>query len=448
MLKITNSLTGKQEIFNPKHEGRVNLYVCGITPYDFAHIGHGRCYVTFDLLYRLLRFLDYDVTYCRNFTDIDDKLLLKAHEEFGDASRCKEVADRFIAAYHQDMKALNCIDPDYQPRVTEFIPQIIQFIQGLIDKGAAYEKNGSVYFKVRGAQNYGKLSKQEIDALCAGSRVHVDDEKEDPLDFALWKKDEPHVSFESPWGLGRPGWHIECSAMSRAIFKDTIDIHGGGMDLIFPHHENEIAQSEALYDEQFVNYWMHNAFVRINQEKMSKSLGNFFTLKQVFEQFDPMVIRFYFLKHHYRGPLDFAFDDIHAAEKAYKKLVSFFADVDIPVLDDVDTVANNLVVDKILDCLVDDMNTSGAFGVIFEKMPVLDNDSHAKALVKYFIVHVLGLTLKPLQEKHVEITHEIKQLMQAREEARLQKNWQKADAIRDQLRDLGVDIHDQKLEKK
>lgn len=442
MLRITNSLTGQKEPFIPLIAGRVNLYVCGITPYDFSHIGHGRCYVVFDMVYRYLSFLGYHVAYCRNFTDIDDKLLAKAQAEFGDASRYAEIADRYITAYHKDMDTLNCLPPHHEPRVTETIPQIIEFVQGLIDNGSAYELDGSVYFRVRLFDGYGKLSKQDINDLRTGARVDVDTKKEDPLDFALWKADHPSVSYESPWGYGRPGWHIECSAMARDYFQNSLDIHGGGMDLIFPHHENEIAQSESLYPKPCVRYWMHNAFVRINKEKMSKSLDNFFTLQDIFKDYDPMVIRFYFLKHYYRGPLDFSFDDLQAAEKTYKRLINLFADTPEMKLQD---SKGEMVVQSMSDCLADDFNTSGLFGVLFESLEILEHSHRAKSAVKTFLVHVLGLPLLPMLEKKVQITPDIQMLIDARIQARFDKDWQKADEIRQKLQELGVELHDKKI---
>lgn len=444
MLLFTNTLTRKKEAFKNQNGNKVSMYVCGITPYDFAHIGHGRCYVTFDFVYRLLTFLGYDVTYCRNYTDIDDKILKRSEQELKDIERYSEITSKYISEFEDDMKRLDCHEPHVQPRVTEMIPEIVQFIQDLIDKGSAYEHDGSVYFKVSSFQEYGKLSKQDIKELQSGARVEVQEGKDNPLDFALWKKDDK-VGFDSPWGQGRPGWHIECSAMAQHIFKGTVDIHGGGMDLIFPHHENEIAQSESLYDYQFVNYWLHNAFVQLNKEKMSKSLGNFFTLQDLFEKFDPMVIRFYFLKHHYRNPLDFAFDDVQAAQTTYKRLVAFFKDVCIKSVHNVELVKQNYVVEDMLQALQDDLNTSQALGILFEKLPALQKDDHAKALVKYFLVEVFGLTLKPLAEKKVIITPEIKQMIEQREQARKDKNFKLADELRDKLQEMGVELKDQKL---
>lgn len=445
MLRITNSLTGQKEPFQPTIPGKVKLYVCGITPYDFSHIGHGRCYVVFDMIYRYLSFLGFDVRYCRNFTDIDDKLLRKAEQEFNDASRYSEIAQRYIAAYHQDMQALNCLSPNHEPRVTQTIPQIIAFVQGLIANGSAYELDGSVYFRVRNFAEYGKLSKQDINDLRAGARIDVDDKKEDPLDFALWKADHESVSFISPWGFGRPGWHIECSAMAHDYFQGAVDIHGGGMDLLFPHHENEIAQSESLYPAPFVKYWMHNAFVRINKEKMSKSLNNFFTLKDILKDFDPMVLRFYFMKHYYRGPLDFSIEDLQVAEKTYKRLVKEFAGVEVDLGADLESLKSNGVVQAMSDCLADDFNTSGLFGVLFESLDNLQHDAKAKAQVKYFLVQVMGLTLQPIAEKTVEVTDDIQKLIDARLQARADKNWKLADEIRDQLVALGVQVQDKKI---
>lgn len=444
MIKITNTLTGKKEQFVPLEQHKVLLYVCGITPYDFAHVGHGRVYVTFDVLVRTLRLLGYEVSYCRNYTDIDDKLLHKAAQEFSDETKYLEVANRYIRAYEQDMQALNCVTPTYQPRVTQTIPEIIAFVAGLIENGKAYEVNGDVYFRIASFPEYGKLSKQKLDELRSGARVEVNDVKEDPLDFALWKAEASGASWSSPWGTGRPGWHIECSAMANKFLGQHIDIHAGGMDLIFPHHENEIAQTEGLFETQFAQYWMHNAFVRINKEKMSKSLGNFFTLRQVFEQFDPMVVRFYYLSHHYRAPLDFAFDDIVAVQKSYQRLAKFFASFERA---SVIEVHKSDVVQKMLEFVCDDLNTPGMFGVLFENLPLLQNDPVQASIVKAFLIDILGLSLQPLPEKAVEITPEIEKLLAEREGARAAKNWAQADALRDTLKQLGYDVQDKKIMK-
>ena len=445
MLKLTNTLSGKKETFTSREPNKVGMYVCGITPYDYAHLGHGRVYVIFDLLYRVLRFLGYDVTYVRNFTDIDDKLLKRAQQELGDEARFGQIAEKFIAAYHEDMAQLGCFAPTHEPRVTEMIPEIIQFVQGLIEKGNAYVANGDVYYAVRSFSDYGKLSKRNIDDLRVGARVQVSDIKKDPLDFALWKATPEGTFWKSPWGYGRPGWHIECSVMVRQLLGDHIDIHAGGMDLIFPHHENEIAQSEGLLGPTFVNYWLHNAFVQINKEKMSKSLGNFFTLRQIFEQFDPMVVRYYILAHHYRVPLDFSFEDLEAAKKTYRRLVAVFEQVDCSSVS-LKELKEYPIVSQMLAFLLDDLNTSGMLGVVHKNINLLTESPEQLCAAKKFIQMVLGLPLKPLPERAVEITPEIAKLLQEREKARQEKDWATADTLRDKLQALGVDLRDTKID--
>lgn len=438
-LSITNTLTRQKMAFvtlKPKH---VLMYVCGITPYDFAHVGHGRVYVTFDILYRLLKFLGYKVTYCRNFTDIDDKLLNKAAKELGDAMRYQEIAQKFIAAYHTDMSNLQCLAPDYEPYVTKTIPEIIAFIEKLIQNGKAYVANGSVYYSVRAFPEYGKLSKQNLEELTAGARVAVDPEKHDPLDFALWKAEDAGKFWPSPWGWGRPGWHIECSAMATTYLGPQIDIHGGGQDLTFPHHENEIAQSEGINPSPFAKYWMHNAFVQINQEKMSKSLGNFLTLHEIFEQFDPMVLRYYFANHNYQTPLDFSLDELQKVQKSYQRLCLALAEYDSSNVSD-EKLHNSAIVTKMLTFLCDDLNTSGMFGVVFENLNSLSPDE--KTNLKSFLQQVIGLKMTPLAEKQADITPEIAKLIAKRAAARAAKDWKTADAIRDELVRLGVAIHD------
>jgi len=445
MIKITNTLTGKKEIFKSLEQNKAKMYVCGVTPYDDAHVGHGRVAVIFDLLYRLLKFLQYDVTYCRNFTDIDDKLLKKAQEQLGDQLRYKQIADRYIDMYREDVKKLNCLDPDSEPRVTEHIESIITFIQGLIDSGHAYIANGDVYFSIGSFSNYGKLSKHNLADLRAGSRVQVSGIKKDPLDFVLWKGNDTGDFWKSPWGYGRPGWHIECSVLANKFLGKQIDIHGGGMDLIFPHHENEIAQSEAFNKKRFVNYWLHNAFVRIDKEKMSKSLGNFFTLRQVFEQFDPMVLRFYFLNHHYRAPLDFSFDQMEGMEKSYKKLCAVFDQVVCNKEITRSDMTKDSIVKQMLTFLRDDLNTSGMFGILFEHLRDIKKNPGQACVIKKFIQEVLGLTLEPLKEKEIAITPEIQKLIDERSRARAAKDWAKADEIRDKLIKMGIKIGDKKL---
>lgn len=439
-LKLKNTLTNEKETFTPQIDNKVGMYICGITPYDYAHVGHGRCYVTFDVLCRLLQELGYDVTYCRNFTDIDDKLIARAEKEYQDPVRYIDVAQRFIDAYHEDMQSLNCQTPQHEPRVTQTIPEIIAFVQGLIEKGHAYEANGSVYFSVESFKDYCKLSKRDVEELRAGARVQVNDEKRNPLDFALWKAEPGNNFWQSPWGHGRPGWHIECSVMAKKFLGETIDIHGGGMDLIFPHHENEVAQSEALHGHEFARFWLHNAFVQINKEKMSKSLGNFFTLRHVFEQFDPMVVRFMFLNHHYRSPLDFSFDDLQVAEKTYRRLCKVFADTESAQK----LAMHNPTIKRMMEFLCDDLNTTGMFGVVFEHLKEIQENRELRESVQYILSKILGLTLVPLPEKKVEITPEIQELIDARVQARAAKDWARADEIRDKLKDLGYEAQDKK----
>lgn len=449
-VSLTNTLTGKKKIFVPRVPGAVALYVCGVTPYDYAHIGHGRCYTTFDMLYRLLNKLGYAVTYIRNFTDIDDKLLTRAEKEYGNKFEYTKVASRYIDAYTQDMAQLGCVVPTHEPRVTGSIQEIITFIAGLVANGHAYVVNGDVYYRVRSFADYGKLSHRNIDDLKVGARVAVAHQKEDPLDFALWKSEDPGTFWESPWGAGRPGWHIECSAMAHHYLGETIDIHGGGMDLIFPHHENEIAQSEGLFGVPFANCWVHNAFVRINQEKMSKSLGNFFTLRQIFERFDPMVVRYYFLMHHYRNPLDFAWDDVESAQKSYQRLCKLLASVDaalvttLAALVQETAVAQRHVIESMINFLCDDLNTSGMFGVIFEQATAITAHPPLAAAVKAILQQVVGLSMAPLAEKEQVVTPEITALLAEREAARAAKNWALADKARDHLRELGYEVQDKK----
>jgi len=443
MLKITNTLTGKKEFFTSIKPNAVDLYVCGVTPYDYAHLGHGRVYVIFDMLFRLLRASGYRVDYCRNFTDIDDKLLTKAKEKFGDQNRYKEIADTFIRSFQEDMHALNCLPPTYEPKVTQTIPEIITFIEGLVANGKAYVVGGDVYYHIPSFSAYGKLSKQKLEDLCVGARVEQNIEKKDPLDFALWKSEPDGQFWASPWGWGRPGWHIECSAMAEKYLGSHIDIHAGGMDLIFPHHENEIAQSEGLSGHTFANYWMHNAFVRIDKEKMSKSLGNFFTLRDVFGKFDPMVIRFYYLNHYYRAPLDFSFEDIAAVQKSYEKLCRVFQDCQAPAYEN--TFAHESpIIQKMLEFLYDDLNTPGMLGVLFENLTLLQHDKDQACKVKAFLQGILGLTLQPLAKEELVITPEIESLLAQRDAARVNKDWAQADALREQLKLLGYEIQDKK----
>lgn len=448
MLKITNTLTGKKEDFISQQKHKMTMYVCGVTPYDVAHIGHGRCYVSFDVFYRLLKYLDYDVRYCRNITDIDDKILNRAQERFGSRLKYAQVTEPLIQAFREDLERLNCLPPDFEPRVTDNIDAIITFIANLIDAGKAYQADGDVYFAIREYPAYGSLSKHNIEDLRAGVRIEVNEKKRDPLDFALWKSEPAGEFWDSPWGYGRPGWHIECSALAAKFLGEHIDLHAGGLDLMFPHHENEIAQSEALYGAPFARYWMHNGLVKVNGEKMSKSLGNFFTLRDVFAQFDPVVIRYYFLTHHYRAPIDFSIQALTVAQRSYQRLARVFAS---PICDPVKALRFALphteIIDACMDFLTDDLNTPGMFGVLFEHLEHLKAHLDELCQVKAFMHEVLGLEFKLLPETEVTITPEIAALLEEREQARVAKNYARADEIRDRLRDLGYQVQDKKLSK-
>ncbi|MCL4361527.1 cysteine--tRNA ligase [Candidatus Dependentiae bacterium] len=439
-LRLTNTLTGLKEQFVPLEQKNVKMYVCGITPYDYAHIGHARVYVTFDVLFRLLKFLNYNVTYVRNFTDVDDKLINRAIKEYKDASKYIEIAQKYIADFHEQMKKLNCLNPTFEPKVTENIKEIIEFIEQLISLGKAYVVGGDVYYSIGTFSSYGKLSKRTREDVSAGARVEIREEKRDPSDFALWKS-STDVGWQSPWGLGRPGWHIECSAMAKKYLADRIDIHGGGMDLIFPHHENEIAQTEGLTGFTFAKYWLHNAFVTVNQEKMSKSLGNFVTLNDIFKKIDPVILRFYFLNHHYRTPIDFSYEALQGFSKAYHRLCIAFENIKAEKFNF--NEESDSVITKILDFSCDDMNIPGMFGVIFDNLKEIQNPKIA-GKVKFLLQEILGLPLIVI-EKHIEITPEIQALLHEREKARIEKNWSKSDEIRDKLKELGYDVHDKKL---
>lgn len=429
----------------------VTMYVCGITPYDYAHLGHGRCYVTFDILYRLLDFIGYKVIYCRNFTDIDDKIIKKAEVEFQDPSKYMLLSDKFIDAYEQDMQKLNCLAPTCQPRVTENIAEIVHFIEILLNKGHAYISQSGVYYRVQSFKDYGKLSKRNLNELKVGARVEAREDKENPLDFALWKNvDLVSPGWQSPWGYGRPGWHIECSALIKKYLGITIDIHGGGMDLIFPHHENEIAQSRAAFDKPLAKYWVHNAFILLNKEKMSKSLGNFFTLRDVFAKFDPMLLRYYLLTHYYRSPIEFSFDDIITVSKSYQKLIKFFENIQSKTMEDLKNIYydNNLLI-ELLEALLLDLNTPKFFGILFQNLKNIEQSQDIMEAVKALIKNILGLTLEPLiifkTKRDIEITPEIQNLIDQREQARKLKDWAKADQVRQQLIDMGYEIHDKKI---
>jgi cysteinyl-tRNA synthetase len=378
-LVVFNTLGNRKEEFIPSKEGEIKMYVCGITAYDLCHLGHARATIVFDFIFRYLLFLGYNVSYIRNFTDIDDKIIDRALEEKVDFS---VISERYIEAFKEDMSRLGLLLPTHEPRATEHIPEIIAMVGDLVEKGYAYEVGGDVYYAVDKIIDYGKLSGKKVEELIAGARVGVDERKRNPLDFALWKKSKAgEPSWESPWGPGRPGWHIECSAMSMKHLGDSFDIHGGGKDLIFPHHENEIAQSEGATGKPFVKYWIHNGFVNIDREKMSKSLGNYFTIREVLEKFHPEVIRFFFASNHYRSPIDFSDKSIREAKAGLDRLYNFYGrnlrlrEAGISEIDENDAIAflenseRAPLIDlrrKFENAMNDDFNTAAALGFIFD----------------------------------------------------------------------------------
>lgn len=448
-IKLTNTLTKKKEPLACLTPEPIKLYICGITPYNISHIGHGRVYVSFDVLVRLLRFLGHQVTYVRNVTDIDDKLINKALDEHQDVYKYKEIADHFTTLFQEDMHQLNCLVPNHEPRVTECIPEIITFIQGLIDKKHAYVIDNDVYFDISSFPPYGALSGRKLDDLAAGARVEINEQKRHPGDFALWKGNTENLFWQSPWGYGRPGWHIECSVMAKQQLGITLDIHAGGMDLIFPHHENEIAQSEALHGKPFALTWLHNAFVNINKEKMSKSLGNIISLRAIFEKKDPMILRYFYLQHHYRTPIDYADDELDGAQAAYKKLIAHFADVatvtPTSYAQNMALIDHNITAKAMIEALADDLNTPKFLGLVFEHLPACKHDQKLASFVKTLLQEVLGLSLQPLKEAVVEVTPKIQELIAAREQARKDKNWALSDKIRDELVALGYQAQDKKI---
>ncbi len=476
---LYNTMTRKKETFEPAVPGKAGMYACGITAYDYCHIGHARSAVFFDVLARHLRLSGYEVTFVRNFTDVDDKIIARANREGRDSA---EVAEEFIRAFHEDMDRLNVLRADVEPRATEYIPQMIDLCERLIAGGHAYATpSGDVCFRVRSFPSYGKLSGRDVDDLRSGARVAPGEEKEDPLDFALWKAAKPGEPFwESPWGKGRPGWHIECSAMSEKNLPLPLDIHGGGQDLIFPHHENEIAQSEAALGKEFARYWVHNGFVQIDSEKMSKSLGNFKTIRDMLEQYQPEALRFFLLGKHYRSPIDFTADGLDEAERALKRVYECLAEAhdartrasgkpwkpgDLPA----DIVAEFDACDAAFrDAMDDDCNTAAALGHVFGAVRLLnrvmedknlrDRDG-ARVLVERFIdaaarwSAVLGVFgseprgfLRQLRDSRARRggldAAAVEALLAERAEARARKDFAGADAARDRLIALGVEVRD------
>lgn len=450
MLKIYNTLTRQKESFIPRIAGKVGMYVCGMTVYDYCHIGHARVMVVFDTIARYFRYSGYDLTYVRNITDIDDKIIQRANEK---GETFSALTERFVKAMHEDERALAVLAPDHEPKATQSIPDIITLIEKLMKYGFAYiGSNGDVFYAVNKFKAYGKLSGKKLDELQAGERVNVDEAKKNPLDFVLWKMAKTgEPAWESPWGSGRPGWHIECSAMSTQCLGNHFDIHGGGMDLQFPHHENEIAQSEAATGEKFVNVWMHNGFVRVDDEKMSKSLDNFFTVREVLKHYHPEIIRFFILASHYRSPLNYANAQLDEAQTALTRLYTALRGIEI-----VETKIDVHYKTRFDTAMDDDFNTVVALSVLFDLAKELNkvktDKKHAQTLAA--TLQALGSILGILQQNPERFlkgtvadnetlsTQQIETLIQTRINAKENKDWASADNIRDNLKAQGIILED------
>jgi cysteinyl-tRNA synthetase len=451
-MKIYNTLSQKKEEFTPRVPGKISIYVCGITVYDYCHLGHARMLVCFDMVVRYLRFRGFDVNYIRNITDIDDKILNRAQEN---GEPFTDVTDRFIKAMHEDEAALSILRPDEEPRATHHIDPIVSMIQTLVDKDFAYRAaNGDVYFAVTQFPDYGKLSKKKLDELLDGARIEVGELKKDPRDFVLWKSSpDDGVGWDSPWGYGRPGWHIECSAMSTCALGNNFDIHGGGSDLLFPHHENEIAQSEAATGEPFANLWMHNGPLRIDNEKMSKSLGNFFTVREVLKKHDPEVVRHLLVASHYRSPINYSEDSLQLSYKALERFYLCLKDLDVA---GAKSLTNSRFEKAFQAAMDDDFNTPEAFSVLFEMVTEInklkDSDPEQAGQLGALLVR-LGSALGLLQAdpetflKGSGTDNEtddavIDELVAARDQARADKDWDRADELRDRLVAMKIIVED------
>ncbi len=505
-LRIYNTMTGKKEDFVPLQDKKVGLYVCGVTVYDLCHIGHARSAIIFDTIFRYLRYRGYDVTYVRNFTDIDDKIIKRANAEGVD---CRTIAERYIREFYTDMGSLGLERPQVEPKATEHIPEMIRLISNLVEKGLAYQGGGDVFFSVDRFKDYGKLSGRNLDEMQAGARVEIDEKKENPLDFALWKASKPgEPSWDSPWGKGRPGWHIECSVMSQKYLGETFDIHGGGKDLVFPHHENEIAQSEGATGKPFARYWVHNGFVNINKEKMSKSLGNFLTIKEIVRDWHPEAVRLFFLSHHYRSPVDFSENSLSEANSGLDRFYTTLKSIQdrikgapspvaekgsslnnpspltgegkacpeqsrrggggrAPILSECRQSVESFQA-KFEEAMDEDFNTAQAIGHLYDlqgKINALLDSLKATApeeaiqILRQGFEHfsraggVLGI-FREDPEKYIEVRkreglkrlnlseEEILRAIEARNGARKEKDWRKADEIRNDLLAKGIILED------
>lgn len=456
MIKIYNTLTKKKEEFKPLVPGEVKMYVCGPTVYNFFHIGNARTFIVFDTIRKYFEYRGYTVNFVQNFTDIDDKMINKANDE---GITVKELGDRYISEYYKDADNLLIKRATVNPRATEFIEPIIEFVEELIKKGFAYEVNGDVYFSTKKFEEYGKLSGQNLDDLQAGARINIDERKNDPMDFAVWKAQKPgEPAWESPWGMGRPGWHIECSCMAHDLLGETIDIHAGGSDLVFPHHENEIAQSEARNSKQFANYWIHGAFVNVNNQKMSKSLNNFFTAREVLEKYDAEIIRFLLLSGHYRTQLNFSGELLDSAKASMERLYN--AVYNLESLQKEIKIENCTQVEKkyieqllsykekYIEKMNDDFNTADAISVIFDLVRDINsniNGESSKEVVKFALdlIRELGKPLSILQKvKEDNLEDEIEKLIEQRQQARKDRDWSLSDKIRDDLKARNIVLED------
>lgn len=467
-IRIYNSLTRKKEIFEPVRPGKVGMYVCGPTVYDSCHIGHARSVVVFDVIARYFRSQGYEVTYIRNFTDVDDKIIQRANQL---GLTTTALAEKYIAEFHEDMDALYVERPTYEPKATDHIADIIDVIDNLIRKDLAYAIDGDVFFRVAAFDQYGKLSGRRLEDMEAGARIDVDQRKQNPFDFALWKSAKPdEPAWESPWGMGRPGWHIECSAMSKHFLGESFDIHGGGKDLIFPHHENEIAQSEAAHEKPFATYWVHNGFVNINQEKMSKSLGNFKIIREVLKSIHPEVVRLFLLSHHYRNPIDFSDKTMTEVSSGLDKLYGALERLDqsLTAMPEAPEPHGDDTWEKFREAMDDDFNTAKGIGILFEAVRhinrLLDAEDGKNAVSAASqlaairvdmlkIGRILGIFLDPphvyfqRQKERATQTADIdsarvEQLIKARETARNTKDWATADRIRAELTAMNVVLED------
>ena len=460
-MKLFNSQTGKKEAFQPIEPQKVKLYACGPTVYDYIHVGNARPVITFDALRRYLEWRGYDVTFVQNFTDVDDKIIDRANRE---GISCDELTERFIEEYYTDARGLGVEDATVHPKATENIEGIIEAVQTLIDKGFAYQVGGDVYFRTEKFPHYGALSGQNIEDLQAGARVGVGEEKENPMDFALWKGAKPgEVSWDSPWGAGRPGWHIECSVMANRYLGKTVDIHAGGQDLTFPHHENEVAQSEALNGCKFVNYWMHNGFLSIDSKKMSKSLGNFFTVRDAAEAYGYDTIRMFMLMSHYRSPLNYSGEILAQAKAGLERLYNAVDNLEFLIKHAeasaltteeqsfLETLPNYKT--RFIEAMDDDFNTADGIAVIFELVREVNGATAAdKSPSKPFaeacltaireLADVLGLLYAKDASGADDLDVQVEALIEARQEARANKNWAEADRIRDELKDMGIVLED------